>query len=172
MSYSSTATNSITFTVTHARHLAAKVATDLKRMQRFYGLPTDAHIASYESEITVLLRDGYLDTVTYGFKKNDDWIIPTLRYTAKQLLAGLADDDPGRVGPGASTAGASFYSFLTYSSKWHQLSPSQQEAVEKTLPWKRATAAEPQVQGGYFTDDKTYSAGGMSLGRSSIRSYT
>jgi hypothetical protein len=26
-----------TFTVTHARHMAAKVSTDLKRMQRLYG---------------------------------------------------------------------------------------------------------------------------------------
>ena len=34
-------TESTTFTVTHARHMAAKVATDLKRMQRFYGKPSD-----------------------------------------------------------------------------------------------------------------------------------
>ncbi len=172
MSNSYTTTNSITFTVTHARHLAAKVAADLKRMQRFYGLPTDAKIASFEAEITILLREGYLDKVTYGFKKDGDWIIPTLRYTAKQLLTGLADDDPGRIGPGASIEGATFYSFLTYSSAWHKLSPSQQEAVETALPWKRGTAVEPQVHGGYFIDDKTYSSGGLSLGRSSIRSYT
>ena len=37
MSYSFTATETKTFTLTHARHLAAKVTADLKRLQRLYG---------------------------------------------------------------------------------------------------------------------------------------
>ena len=78
-----TATTSETFTVTHARHLAAKVATDLKRVQRLYaGGPSDTSIASYEAEAVALLKAAYLDTVTYGFKRNGSWITPTLRYTA------------------------------------------------------------------------------------------
>jgi len=44
MSTSFTFSDTITFSVTHARHMAAKVATDLKRMQRFYGAPSDAWI--------------------------------------------------------------------------------------------------------------------------------
>ena len=39
MSDSYTISESESFTVTHARHMAAKVATDLKRMQRLYGSP-------------------------------------------------------------------------------------------------------------------------------------
>ena len=35
-----TITETTTFTVTHARHMAAKVSADLKRMQRFYGYPS------------------------------------------------------------------------------------------------------------------------------------
>ena len=35
MSYSYTISTLTSFTVTHARHIAAKVATDLKRLQRF-----------------------------------------------------------------------------------------------------------------------------------------
>ena len=54
MSYSFTASESITFTVTHARHMAAKVSADLKRMQRFYQSPTDESIAQYEAEIVAL----------------------------------------------------------------------------------------------------------------------
>ena len=42
MSYSFAIIQSATFTVTHARHMAAKVATDLKRMQRLYDVPSDA----------------------------------------------------------------------------------------------------------------------------------
>ena len=45
MSYSYSLSESATFTVTHARDMAAKVATDLKRMQRFYRFPSDSEIA-------------------------------------------------------------------------------------------------------------------------------
>ena len=43
-SYTVSQTN--TFTVTHARHMAAKVAADLKRMQRLYGQPSDIDITT------------------------------------------------------------------------------------------------------------------------------
>ena len=84
--------------------MAAKVATDLKRMQRLYG-QAERHrdIAAYETEIIEFLKEGYLGTVTYGFRRDGNWIEPTLRYTARDL-AGFAanDDDPGRVRPGAN----------------------------------------------------------------------
>ena len=69
----STYTYNTTFTLTNAKYLAAKIATDLKRMQRFYGKPTDQQIEDYENEAISLLNDGYLDTITYGFKKDDKW---------------------------------------------------------------------------------------------------
>ena len=98
MTGSYTQSSTSTFTITHARHMAAKLAADLKRMQRFYGAPSDDRIAAYETEVVELLKAGYLDTVTYGFKRGDNWIEPTLRYTAKDL-AGMSgiDDDPGKL---------------------------------------------------------------------------
>lgn len=171
MSNSYTTTDTATFTVTHARHLAAKVATDMKRLQRFYGEPSDARIAEYEGEVTELLRQGFLGSVAYGYQRNDNWIEPTLRYTAKELTGGTTDDDPGRIRPGANVVGASFRSYLTYSSAWYALTAAQRETIAQQLPIKRIGANEPQVEGGYFEDDKTYSAGGRSLGRSSVRSY-
>jgi hypothetical protein len=57
-----TITETTTFTVTHARHLAAKVSTDLKRLQRFYGSPSDTEIAQYEEEAIELLKAGYFGT--------------------------------------------------------------------------------------------------------------
>jgi hypothetical protein len=171
MSYSYTDAETRSFTVTHARHLAAKVATDLKRMQRFYGSPDDARIARYEAEITELLKDGYLGTITYGFKLGDKWIKPTLRYTARDL-AGLAanDDDPGRVQPGANIEGATFSSYLTHSAAWDRLSEQEKGKFEERLPFKRGGAAEPGVDG-YFSDDRTYSSGGRALNRASVRSF-
>jgi hypothetical protein len=171
MSYAYTVTEAKTFTLTHARHLAAKVAADLKRMQRFYGAPDDARIARLEGEITELLRQGYLDTVTYGFQRNGDWIEPTLRYTARELVGDGMDDDPGRVRPGGNVAGASFYSYLTHNSSWDALTPAERTVIEQQLPVQRTGAPEPSVSGGYFADDKTYSSGGRALGRATVRSY-
>lgn len=171
MSLSYTVTESTTFTVTHARHIAAKVATDLKRLQRFYGKPSDSAIADYETEIIALLKAGYLDTVSYGFKRDGQWIEPMLRYTAQDLAGAAAnDDDPGRVRPGADIAGASFYSFLTYSAAWDKLSDAERAAFENTLPFYRTGGSEPEVNG-YLQADRTYFAGGRALNRASVRSY-
>lgn len=171
MSYSFTTSDSITFTLTHAKHLGAKVATDLKRIQRFYGYPSDSSIAAYEAEIVEFLKNGYLGTVTYGFKRGDDWIEPTLRYSARELNGLDAnDDDPGRVRPGADVSGASFYSYLTYSSKWDQQSESEKNAFKTGLPVQRSGASEPGISG-YLTNDRTYSSGGRALDRSTVKSF-
>lgn len=169
MTGSFTFTESATFTVTHARHIAAKVATDLKRIQRFYGKPSDEMIAKYEAEIVALLKGGYLSSVTYGFKRGGSFIEPTVRYTASDL-SGLNDDDPGRVRPGADATGASFSSFLIYSPSWDALSTSERERFERDLPFARTTAPEPGISG-YLVADLTYSAGGRSLSRSSVRTH-
>lgn len=171
MSYSFTVTEATIFTVTHARHMAAKVATDLKRMQRLYGKPSDADIENYEAEITEFLKEGYLGTVTYGYRRDGKWIEPTLRYTARDLADSAAnDDDPGRVRPGANVLGATFYSYLTYSSVWDGLSEVEKNSFRKRLPISRNGAPEPGVDG-YLADDRTYSSGGRVLNRASVRSY-
>lgn len=171
MSYSDTYTGTQSFTETHAKHIASKVATDLKRMQRFYGEPSDTSISSYERELIELLKKGYLGTVTYGYKKNDDWITPTLRYTAKELSGmNSSDDDPGKIPVNANIVGASFHSFLTYSSIWDGLSQIEKDAFKKTLPFQRGYGSEPGISG-YMSTDKSYSAGGKSLDRSILKSY-
>lgn len=171
MSYSFTLSESTTFTVTHARHLAAKVATDLKRMQRFYREPNDRQIIDFELEATELLRAGYLGTITYGFRRNGRWVEPTLRYTARDLVeAGGYDDDPGRVRPWANTQGAHFHSYLTYSSAWNRLTSGERASFKKHLPFERHGAPEPGVSG-YWMSDRRYSAGGRALDRVSIRNY-
>ncbi len=171
MSDSYSYTESRTFTVTHARHMAAKVATDLKRMQRFYGKPSDASIADYETEATEMLRAGYLDTVTYGFKRDGKWIEPTLRYTARDLAGASAnDDDPGRIRPGADINGASFYSYMTYTAAWDRLSQTERDAFKAALPFTRNGAPEPAISG-YLSNDRTYSSGGRALDRATVRSF-
>ncbi len=166
-----TITESRTFTVTHARHIAAKVATDLKRLQRLYGQPSDSDIADYETEMIELLKAGYLDTVSYGFKRDGEWVEPTLRYTAQELAGdGVSDDDPGRVRPGADISGSSFCSFLTYSPAWHALTDAKRVAFKKSLPFRRTGGFAPGVSG-YLEDDRIYSAGGRAVSRASVRSF-
>jgi hypothetical protein len=171
MSYSFTIAETESFTITHARRMAAKVATDLKRVQRLYGDPSDARIANYETEITLLLKEGYLETVTYGYQRDGNWIEPTLRYTARDLAGAAANnDDPGKVRPGANIGGAEFRSYMTYNAAWDRLTDAEKEAFQKNLPFSRGNASEPGVSG-YLSSDRTYSSGGRALDRSSVRSF-
>ena len=171
MSYSFTFTASSAFTVTHARHMAAKVATDLMRMRRFYGSPGEVDINAYEEEVVALLKTGYLGQLWYGFKRDGSWIEPTITYTARDLHNGsAADDDPGRIRPGADVSGARFYSFLSYSAAWDDLTPAEKHAFKKSLPYYRESGTEPPVYG-YLSYDRTYSSGGRALDRASVRSY-
>jgi hypothetical protein len=171
MSYSYTQSETKTFTITHAKHMAAKVATDLKRMQRFYGFPSDADINKYEGEAIELLKKGYLGTVAYGFKRNGDWIEPMLKYSARDFVGDFSnDDDPGRIKPNADISGASFYSYLTYSASWNSLLDDEKQSFSESLPLFRNGADEPGVNG-YLESDKVYSSGGKALDRSSLRSY-
>jgi len=172
MSFSITESESTTFTITHAKHMAAKVATDLKRLQRLYGVPSDSAIANYEREVIELLKSGYLGTVTYGFRRDAKWIEPTLRYTARDLSGFAAnDDDPGRIRPGANISNASFYSYLTYTAAWDKLSSTDKDAFKKRLPFYRGGAPEPTIDG-HLSEDLTYSSGGRALYRASVRSST
>jgi len=171
MTSSYTYSQTESFTVTHARHMAAKVATDLKRMQRLYEFPSDAEITNFEAEIIEFLKKGYLGTVTYGFRRDGNWIEPTLRYTARDLAGASAnDDDPGKIRPGAYILGAAFYSYMTYSAAYNNLSSADREAFHGTLPFRRSGAPEPGVNG-YLGGDRTYSSGGRALDRSSVRSW-
>ncbi|MBL1320699.1 MAG: hypothetical protein COA63_006510 [Methylophaga sp.] len=165
-----TTSESSTFTITHAKYLASKVVTDLKRIQRFYDSPSDSWINSIEKEITLLLKKGYLGTVTYGFQRNREWIEPTLQYTANELINSSLDDDPGKIKPGKDVSGAHFTSYLTYSGKWDDLTDEEKGDFKSSLPFKRTGADEPSVSG-YLENDLSYSSGGRSLSRNCVRSY-
>ena len=168
MSY--TYSESTTFTISHAKHIVAKVGTDLKRIQRFYDQPSDDQIVEYVIEAIELVKAGYLDTVTYGFRRHGNWIEPTVRYTAIEIMdVRLDDDDPGKIRPGASVVGASFYSYLNYSYSWRLLTTSQKDDFKSRLPFQRVTRSALGVEG-RFIRDLTYSAGGRALNRSSLRS--
>lgn len=166
-SYTSTATSSFTFT--HARYIASKVATDLKRFQRFYGSPSDDLIDRYERELAGLLKHDAVDTVVYGFQRSSLWTPASVRYRAIPGGSLLADDDPGKIRPGIDIVGAHFTSFLSYSNAWWDLTQAERDAIRNDLPINRSTGSSPDLETGAWSDDLSYSAGGRGLGRSSVR---
>jgi len=161
---------STTFSIVHARHMAAKVATDLLRLQRFYGKPTNSSIDAYEAELIALLKEDYLHAVTYGFKRNGKWVV-ALRYHSVAGGSLVADDDPGKLRPGVDVSNCSFGSFLEHNANWSNLSATAKHNFYKTLPFQRSDGTEPGVEAGYWIDDRTYSAGGRAISRSVIKRY-
>ena len=166
-SYTTTETSS--FTITHARYIASKVATDLKRFQRFYGAPSDEWVDRYEGELAGLLKHDLVENVVYGFQRNSLWTPASVRYRAIPGGTLMSDDDPGKIRPGIDIAGARFASFLSYSSSWSVLSHAGRASIEQSLPIQRSTGLSPGLETGAWSDDLSYSAGGRGLGRSSVR---
>ncbi|HEV2362234.1 MAG TPA: hypothetical protein VGS21_11070 [Acidimicrobiales bacterium] len=167
----STFTTSKTFTITHARYITSKVAADLRQLQIFYGSPDNDRIAAFAEEAAILLRDGYLDRVDYGFKRNvsflgEKWVL-LLRYTARNGV--LADDHAGRVPPGVDVSRARFSSFLSYSTKFVLLPRAEQARIEADLPISRSPANESGFVSGTWGGERTYSSSGEGLGRSVFR---
>jgi len=163
-----TYTISETFTRSNARYVASKVAADLRLLQRFYGRPTDAEIDAYTDELAELLLGGYVQRVTYGFKRGSTWVV-ALRYEARLDGSLDADDRAGRVTPGIDITGASFYSYLVHSYAWELLDAAERARIEARLPVQRTSADEPSSSNGSWAQDRSYSAGGNGVRRASFR---
>ena len=157
-------THSNSFTRTNARNIASKVAADLRQMRLFYDKPSEASIQEYIEEFVELLVGRYLHTVEYGFKRDGDWVI-SARYEVRSDGT-VADTGTGDLYARADIEGASFYSFLTYTSSWGDLTPSERQDVKQSLPFQREFDAEPGHVNGYWETGKSYASGGVGATRS------
>lgn len=166
MSSSYTTTSTGTFTLTHAKHIAAKVSTDLMRFTRYYRNPSVDEINKYEAELIAYLNAGYLDNVTYGYKRDGKWVEALKYHVIDGQLVG--DDDPGKIRPGTDVPGESFTSFLVQNDKWFSLTSEARAAFKAGLPIQRTHGTEPPLAHGVWSHDLNYSAGGRGLGRSII----
>jgi hypothetical protein len=155
-----------TFTRTHAREIASRVAADLRLMHRYYGAPALDAIDAYETEFVELLVGGYLRQVEYGFKRDGQRVV-SLRYTVR---AGSGEPErAGGVFATANTDRARFFSFLKYSDKYLNLTAAQQAAIVATLPFERTYGSEPGNGTGHWVTDRAYGAGGVLAGREMFR---
>jgi hypothetical protein len=157
-------TTSQTFTRTDARYIAGKVAADLLGLSKAYGNPTEQHIANLMGELTEYLVDGYLDRITYGFRKGNQWVV-ALKYKGTEIGSLTTDDRSGRVPRGADVTGASWCSHLVLNGKWDALSAERQASYERALPIHRTNGTEPSPGAGGWIEDKTYSSSGGAVRR-------
>ena len=161
----SSGTRTGSFTITDARYIGAKVGTDLRLLANLYGRPALDDIDDYAEEVALLLRDGYLDAVSYGFMdaSTNEWKL-RLRYTAT-TGGNLVDSRPGALPTAAAVSTYLFYSYLTYSQKFLDLPGSQQASVKADLPIKRVGAEEPSARSGTTTSGNGYARHGTGVAR-------
>ena len=165
---SMTSTRTSTFTIANARYVTSKIKADLKLLQRAYGSPTNADIDAFGEEAAILLKDGYLGTVTYGFRRDGSWVV-ALKYTAQPNGTLAADDRAGGIPRGVDISGTQFHSYLTYSTKWDWLSMGERERINDSLPITRTPGPEPGTNGGYWSADRSYSSNGSGVARGAFR---
>jgi hypothetical protein len=162
---SHTGTTTASFTITEARYVGAKIGADLRLLNGLYGAPTASSIDQFTEEAALLLRDSYLGTVSYGFRdpSTNTWTF-RLRYTA---TAGgqLIDSRPGALPPAIVIANCIFFSYLTYSSKFHDLPAADRERVEASLPVRRGIGDDLAARSGTTTLGNTYSRNGVGVDR-------
>lgn len=164
---SHTFTTSSTFTKTGAEYLASKVAADLRGMRDHYGRPSEAEIRDFYTELTVLLAEGCLGSVEYGFEQNDNRVVSL--YYKVRTDGSLTDVRSGGVYARANIAGACWFSFLTYSGRWDQLRADERRRIEARLPFNRIEGYAPQDGDGYWVNDRSYSSQGVGTQRRTFR---
>ena len=102
-----TFTKSNTFTITHARHLASKVAADMHLCAHYYGNPPEDWIRDYSEELAQYLNEGYLEEYEFGYARGGVRVV-TWRYKVDTNGAITTDDRAGKVVAYVDVAGASF----------------------------------------------------------------
>ncbi|GAA0927300.1 hypothetical protein [Streptomyces thermoalcalitolerans] len=162
-SYSRSA--SASFTITDARYVGGRVGADLRLLHNLYGKPALGSIEDYAEEVAILLNRGFLDTVDYGFRdtSTNAWKM-RLRY--KATVGGqLTDSRPGSFPDPVDLTGYGFYSFLTYSSSFWNLTISEQARIKETLPVSRTTGTAPSTLAGTTTTGHGYVRNGVGVSR-------
>ncbi|MBW5480383.1 hypothetical protein GPJ59_00340 [Streptomyces bambusae] len=171
MTGSYTRSASSSFTITDARYVGGRVAADLRLLFNLYGEPSLDRIDNFAEEVALLLRDGYLDTVDYGFRDtaNNAW---KLRLRYKATTGGqLVDSRPGNFPDPVDLTGYGFYSFLTYSSAFDLLTGTQQATVKGALPISRTTGVAPSALSGNTTAGHGYARNGAGVSRDVYLAY-
>jgi hypothetical protein len=160
-------TTTTTFTRTNARYLASKIAADLRQLRGFYRRPSEETIEDLYEELTEMLSGGYVATFEAGFRKNDRRVV-TVSYTV--TARGSSDDErAGGIYARADVSGASWFTFMSYSLPWWQLTDNQRQRIRDSVPIDRTPGSEPTDGDGYWEAGRSYESGGTSASRRGFR---
>jgi len=163
-----TFTRSNSFTITHARHLASKVAADMHLCAHYYGTPSEDWIRCYSEELAQYLNEGYLEEYEFGYQRDGVRVV-TWRYKVDANGSITTDDRAGKVVAYVDIAGASFFNFLTHNLRFSLLSSEQRRKFKESLPVTRVDGSAPTDGRGYWTSDRNYYSGGCGLGRQTFQ---
>jgi Bacterial HORMA domain family 1 len=166
MSYS--VTTSETFSIIHARKLSSKVAADMHLCAQYYGQPSERSIREYAEELAQHLNEGYVEEYEFGYEKNGRRIV-TWRYRVDENGTLTTDERPGKVVPYVDVSGASFFNYLTRSSRFFRLTSGQRAEFESSMPFQRTACDPPSDGAGYWTSDRNYYSGGRGLSRQTFQ---
>lgn len=158
-------TTTETWSRTHARYVAGKVAADLRQFQQAYGEPSDAHLNDLTEELVAYLADDYLEYVEYGFRRGDTWVVAH-KYTAAQIGSMSTDDRSGRVRRGADVTGAYWSSYLVKNARWWKLTQAERDRYEAGIAIKRVPGSGASPLSGGWAPERSYASGGGGVSRS------
>jgi hypothetical protein len=156
-----------TFTRTSAQHVASKITADLRRLQSYYGLPSDEWLGKYRDELCELLAGGHVAAVEYGFRREGRRVL-SLLYTVR-VDGTLADEHAGGVPARVDITGARWFSFLSYSEAWSRLSDDAKTRVQASLPFIRVSGTAPGDGDGSWQEDRSYASDGTGTRRRVFR---
>lgn len=166
-----TRTETATFTITHAKHLASKIAADLNACSRLHGKPSVTAVESYNAELVELLRYGFLSSYEFGFQQDDKRVL-SWSYDVTTDGNIESDDRAGKMSAYVDLDGASFFNYAWYSSKYGSLTSDELLIFKESHSINRTTGDPPSDGAGYWSGtEKNYAAGGTGVSRRSFRSY-
>jgi hypothetical protein len=172
MSFSMTRTAVESFTLTQAKYLTSKVATDMRRCQQLYGKPSDPGINDYGTELALMLRDEYVASYEFGWVRvADDERVLTWRYSVTSAGTLSSDDRPGRIVAGVNVTGCSFRTYMSYTAAWWSLIEERRIAYRESMPIDRNPAREYGSSLGVWHTDLTYSSTGVAMVRHNFKLY-
>ncbi len=165
-----TRTHAATFTITHAKYLASKIAADLNASSRLHGRPAISVVEQYNEELIELLRYGYLSQYEFGFKRNGKRVL-SWAYEVDSYGSISGDDRPGKMSAYVDLSTTSFFNYVSYTDKYFNLSLDEQAAFKASHPINRTSGDPPSDGNGVWSGtEKNYSAGGTGVSRRSFRS--
>lgn len=154
------------FTRTGAEYLASKIAAELQAMSDYYGSPDEAKIPRYQKEMAELLSEGCVEWVQYGFRRDGKKVF-VLKYRVQP--SGFQDGRSGGVLARVDVSGAEWFSFMTYTRKWHSLSDARRREIKDRTGIKRAEGEEPADGDGCWAEYRDYSSEGVGVQRGIFR---